>query len=53
MVEPCIVNSSEYVWSETVWLFGCDNWARMNSAITPPARKKASEHSPKFRPMRL
>ena len=43
MIVPCMVNSSLYCWSETMWLFGPMSWARMIIAISPPTMKKPNE----------
>ena len=43
MIVPCIVNSSLYCWSDTMWVSGPNSWARMIIAITPAARKKPND----------
>ncbi len=43
MMVPCIVNSSLYCWSETMWLSGPNSWIRMIMAIRPAIRKKMNE----------
>ena len=43
MIVPCIVNSSLYCWSDTMWLFGPISCARMIIAIRPPTRKNPND----------
>ena len=43
MIVPCIVNSSLYCWSDTMWLSGPISWMRMIIAIRPPMRKNPNE----------
>jgi hypothetical protein len=43
MIVPCIVNSSLYCWSDTMWVSGPNSWARIIIAITPAARKKPND----------
>ncbi len=43
MIAPCMVNSSLYCWSDTMWLSGPNSCARMTIAIRPPIRKKPND----------
>ena len=43
MIVPCMVNSSLYCWSDTMWLSGPISCARMIMAMTPPIRKNAND----------
>ena len=43
MIVPCIVNSSLYCWSDTMWLCGPISWARMIIARMPANRKKQND----------
>ena len=43
MIAPCIVNSSLYCWSDTMWLSGPISCARMIMAISPPIMKNPNE----------
>src|SRR5260370_704647 len=43
MIVPCIVKSSLYCWSETMWRSGPSSWVRMIRAISPPTRKNPNE----------
>ena len=43
MIAPCMVNSSLYCWSDTMWLSGPISWARMTMAISPATMKNPNE----------
>ena len=43
MIVPCMVNSSLYCWSDTMWLSGPNSCARMIMAIRPAIRKNPND----------
>ncbi len=43
MIVPCMVNSSLYCWSDTMWLSGPNSWIRMIIAIRPAIRKNPKD----------
>ncbi len=43
MIVPCMVNSSLYCWSDTMWLSGPNSCARMIMAISPAIRKNPND----------
>ncbi len=53
MSVPCMVNSSLYCWSETMWFSGSKSWSRMMMAMMPAIMKIVNEVIRYMYPMTL